>query len=183
MVLTDLHQFEVAVPFTETDATKVSVGQAVTITFDSLPNVTLTGKVLSISVTSTVTNNVVSYAGLVSVVGDTTKVRPGMTATVDVALDKREGVVTLPTSAVSGTGSTAVVTVRRAGAPDQQRSIAIGLRGDNAIEVLSGLRAGEKVVTTIASGTSNGGLGNRAGGFGGPAGGGGVVRVGRGGGG
>jgi macrolide-specific efflux system membrane fusion protein len=100
-----------------------------------------------------------------------------MTASVSVVLDKRENVVTLSTSAVTTRGNTATVTVRDNSGKDSSRTIAVGLRGDNAVEIVSGLQAGETVVTKVTTatgtGTSNfGGRGGAGGGVGGGAGGG-----------
>ena len=91
-----------------------------------------------------------------------------MTSSVAVVLDKRDNVVTLPTSAVTTRGNTATVTVRANG-KDTSRSIAVGLRGDNAVEIVSGLQAGETVVTkvTSATGTGTSNIGGARGGGGG----------------
>jgi membrane fusion protein, macrolide-specific efflux system len=80
--------------------------------------------------------------------------------------------VTLPTSAVPTSGTTATVTVRGSNGKDTSRSITIGLRGDSAVEITGGLSAGEQVVVTssAASATSTG----FPGGGGGPPGGGGL---------
>jgi len=90
-------------------------------------------------------------------------------APVSVVLDKRENVVTLPTSAVTTRGNTATVTVRDTSGKDSSRTIAVGLRGDNAVEIVSGLQAGDTVVTkvTSATGTGTSNFGGRGGGGGG----------------
>lgn len=177
VVLTDVSLIDVKVGFAEADAAKVKVGQAATVSFDALPGQTVTGSVISLDVNQTLVSNVVTYYARVALPDPPAEVKPGMTASVAVVLDKRENVVTLPTSAVTTRGNTATVTVR-AGGKDSTRTIAVGLRGDNAVEVVSGLQAGEtvvtKVTTTSGTGTSNVGGNRGGGGFvgGGPAGGG-----------
>ena len=177
VVLTDVNLLDVKVGFAEADAAKVKVGQAATVTFDALPGDTVNGTVLSIDVNQTLVSNVVTYYAHVGLTSPPAAVKPGMTASVAVVLDRRENVVTLPTSAVTTRGNTATVTVRDSSGKDSSRSIAVGLRGDNAVEIVSGLQAGETVVTKVTSttgtGTSN---------FGGRGGGGGVVGGGPGGG-
>lgn len=174
VVLTNLDLLDVRVGFTETDAAKVKVGQDATVTIDAIGGDILEGTVVSLDVNQTVVNNVVTYYAQVAFDEPPESVKPGMTASVSVVLDKREDVVTLPTAAVSSTGTTAVVTVRGKEGTESQRTIGVGLRGDNAIEITSGLGAGETVVTRT---TTPGGGGTNfrppgGGGFGGGIGGG-----------
>ena len=56
-----MNLLDVKVGFTETDAPKVHVGQAATITLDALPNQTFTGHVLELDTDSTLVSNVVTY--------------------------------------------------------------------------------------------------------------------------
>lgn len=168
VVLTNLDHLDVKVGFTETDAVKVRVGQDATIAIDAIGGDTLEGTVVSLDVNQTVVNNVVTYYAKVAFGDEPESVKPGMTASVSVVLDKREDVVTLPTAAVSTQGTTAAVTVRSQDGTESQRTIGIGLRGDNAVEITSGLEAGEAVVTRT---TTAGGGGNN---FGPPGGGGGI---------
>ncbi len=85
-----------------------------------------------------------------------------MTASVDVVLDKRDDVVTLPTSAVPTSGTSATVTVRGSDGKDASRSITIGLRGDSAVEITAGLNAGDQVVeTSSAAGADIDGISRR----------------------
>ena len=152
--LTNVNLLDVKVGFTETDAPKVHPGQTATITLDALPNQTFTGKVLEIDTNQTVVNNVVTYYAKVSFDTAPEVVKPGMTASVSVVLDKRDDVITLPTSAVSTTGTSETVTVKAKNGTESARSITIGLRGDSAVEITSGLSAGDQVVTTSAASSS-----------------------------
>jgi multidrug efflux pump subunit AcrA (membrane-fusion protein) len=165
--LTNVSVLDVQVGFTETDAPKVHVGQAATVTLDALPNQTFVGHVLSLDTTSTLVSNVVTYYAKVGFDTAPVGVKPGMTASVNVVLDKRDNVVTLPTSAVSTTGTSETVTVRAKDGTQSSRVITIGLRGDNAVEITNGLSAGDQVVvTTTAAATGTGGFGARLGGGG-----------------
>jgi macrolide-specific efflux system membrane fusion protein len=106
-------------------------------------------------------------------------VKPGMTATASVVADHRDGVVSLPTSAVSTRGATATVTVRAKTGKETQVPITIGLRGDSSVEITSGLNAGDIVVirTAISGGgtSTRGGVGGTGAGTGTATGGGGVA--------
>jgi macrolide-specific efflux system membrane fusion protein len=130
---------------------KVKVGQPASVTFSALPNVTANAKVVAIALTSTVVSNVVTYNVTVDFDGRVGAVKPGMTASVAVTTAEADNVLTLPASAVPTTGTTGTVQVQQANGKTTSQTIGIGLRGDNAVEITSGLKAGDKVVTTVAS--------------------------------
>jgi macrolide-specific efflux system membrane fusion protein len=173
VTLVDLGRLEVTAGFSETDAAKVKVGQPATVGLDALPNAKLAAHVVAVDTLSTVVSNVVTYNVTFVLDRSTAGVKPGMSASVDVVTQERDNAITLPSSAVSGSGSAATVTVLRNG--QQARiSVVAGLQGDSNTEILSGLRAGETVVlptATFASGTAGltgtGGTGTRGGGLGG----------------
>jgi multidrug efflux pump subunit AcrA (membrane-fusion protein) len=171
--LTNVNVLDVKVGMTETDAPKVKVGQVATITLDALPNASFTGHVISLDTDSTVVSNVVTYYAKVAFDDASASVKPGMTASVSVVLDKVDSAITLPTSAVSTTGTTERVTVKAKDGTESTRSITIGLRGDSAVEITDGLSVGDQVVlTSSASTTGAGGATPRGAGGGGLGGGG-----------
>ena len=174
---------DMTVAFSESDVNKLKVGQAATVTPDALSGVELGAHVTSISPVGTTSSNVVSYTATLTLDQSPSNVKPGMSASAAVIVDQAQG-VNIPNAAVSGTGSLTTVTVLRNGKQTQQQ-VAVGLRGDNRTQIISGLTAGEQVVikttlpalssattsTTSSSGTL-GGATARPGGFGGGAGGG-----------
>ena len=167
-----MNLLDVKVGFTETDAPNVHVGQAATITLDALPNQTFTGHVIELDTNSTLVSNVVTYYAKVAFDSRPAGVKPGMTASVNVVLQKVDDAVTLPTSAVSTTGTTETVTVKpKGGGAETSRQITIGLRGDNAVEIKSGLSVGDQVVETSTASTAGGGGFPQGGGLGGLGGG------------
>jgi macrolide-specific efflux system membrane fusion protein len=150
---------DVKVGMTETDAPKVTIGQAATITLDALPDESFTGHVISLDTASTVVSNVVTYYAEVAFDEASGSIKPGMTASVSIVLDTVDDAITLPTSAVSTTGSTERVTVKAEDGTETTRSISIGLRGDSAVEITDGLSVGEQVVLTTSASTSGAGGG------------------------
>ena len=83
-----MNLLDVKVGFTETDAPNVHVGQAATITLDALPNQTFTGHVIELDANSTLVSNVVTYYARVAFDTPSAGVKPGMTASVNVVLQK-----------------------------------------------------------------------------------------------
>ncbi len=98
------------------------------------------------------TGGVVRFAVEVLVEQPDARMKPGMSARCAIILDRRRATLRLPLSCVDGRSDTAVVQVvratRREGKPgeeEQPREIRVGLRGETHVEVLSGLREGERV--------------------------------------
>ena len=141
--LVDLAQLEVVAGFSEIDAAKISPGQAATVTVDALPNEKFAAHVLSVDTLSTVTSNVVTYNVTFVLDNPSAKVKPGMSADVDVIIAQADNVLNLTSSAVRTTGGRSTVTVRRNG-EDVTVSVVTGLKGDSTTEIVSGLSATDR---------------------------------------
>ena len=195
LTITDLSALSVKAGFAETDATKLQVGQPAVVTFNALPGLQAAATVTEVDVNSTLVSNVVTYFATATLTNTPAGVKPGMTASVTVTVGKREDVLTLPSGAVRGSGSTGTVTTMD-GKTQQAQTVSIGLRGDTTVEITSGLKLGDTVVlpsstvSGVASqlsasafrGLGGGGFGGLGGGGGARLGGGGAGGGGRGGG-
>ena len=153
MTITNVDALSVKAGFAETDATKLQAGQPAAISFSALPSVQAAGTVTSVDLSSTLVSNVVTYFATVTLTKVPAGVKPGMTASVTVTVNRREGVVNLTSAAVRGTGSTGTVTVV-SGKVQTTRTVGVGLRGDTTTEITSGLNVGDTVV--LPSSTLNG---------------------------
>jgi len=71
---------------------------------------------------------------------------PGMACAVRLVLERREAVVALPLTALFNDGSMRIAVLD--GTTARFRPIELGLIGDRAVEVVSGIQSGEKVITT-----------------------------------
>jgi membrane fusion protein, macrolide-specific efflux system len=103
-----------------------------------------------------VVSNVVTYNVTVAFDGRVASVKPGMTASAAVTTSEATNVLNLPASAVPTSGTTGTVQVLQSNGKTVTRTIGIGLRGDNAVEITSGLKLGDKVVTAVTSAASSG---------------------------
>jgi membrane fusion protein, macrolide-specific efflux system len=169
------------VAFSESDISKIKVGQPATVTLDALTGVELAAHVSSISTLGTTSSGVVSYDATLTLDQNDSRVKPGMSASASVITGQRTG-VTLPNSAIAGSGSLSTVNVLRNG-KQVATSVVVGLKGDSRTQIVSGLSPGAQVVVTTTlpalgssatSGSSSSGtLGSRlgGGGFGGGGGG------------
>jgi macrolide-specific efflux system membrane fusion protein len=153
ITLTNLSSLQVKAGFSEADVAKLKVGSEATITLDAVPTARITGKIVEVDTNQTVVSNVVTYYALIALDDVPAAVKVGMTASAQVVVDKRDDVLYLPVSAITGRGTTATVKVRAADGTESSKQITVGLRGDDSVEV-SGLNVGDVVVTTRTASTS-----------------------------
>ncbi len=99
------------VTLNEVDAAKVSANNPVTITFDSLPGVTVSGYVAYIDPLGTVSQGVVSYSLQIKMNEQNEQVKTGMTATVSIITNQSLNTLTIPTSAITTMGTKKFVLV------------------------------------------------------------------------
>ena len=149
----DTNTLTMTVAFSESDISKVHVGQSATVTLDALAGVQLAAHVSSISLVGTTSSSVVSYDATLTLDQNDSRVKPGMSASAAVIVGQASG-VTLPNQAVSGTGSLGTVSLMKNGKTVSQQ-VVVGLRGDSRTQIISGLKAGDQVVVTIALPSSN----------------------------
>ncbi len=84
----------------ETDVSLVSSGQTVEIFLQSDQEQTLVGEVELVAPTGKKEGEVVSFETIVAIEGDQPQLRPGMTATLEIEVKRRENVLTVPVQAV-----------------------------------------------------------------------------------
>jgi hypothetical protein len=95
-------------------------------------------------------NGVVRFAVEVKVDRPDSRLKPGMTAKCSLIIARKKDVLRLPLYSVKGNAKTATVPVvlpAAKGEPEktEKRKVGLGLRGDTFVEVVSGLKTGEKV--------------------------------------
>jgi macrolide-specific efflux system membrane fusion protein len=146
ITLTDVSTLQVEARFSEADAARIRPGQVATITFDALGGREVQANVAAVDTLETVENNVVTYKVTLLLVRAEEEIKPGMTASIDVVVAERRGVLRLPTSAVSPREGQATVTVLEPDGDTQTRTVRTGLKGDDDIEIISGLAEGDRVV-------------------------------------
>ena len=162
------------------DVAKLKVGQRVTLTFDALDGAATSGTVDEIadsptsSDSSAGTTTVVQYPVTVRIGKLPTGARTGMTGQASVVTTSRRNVVVVPSSAIGGTTANPTVQVVQDGTT-VTRPVVVGLVTTQGSEILTGLQAGEQVVTGITASDTGAVNQNQQGGGGlfGPGGGGG----------
>jgi HlyD family secretion protein len=155
VVLTDLSQYHTDLTVDEIDIARIQVGQPVTVTLDALPDVHLAGQVDEIAPAAQVDSGLVSYGVRVGLAPTDAPLRAGMTANVDIVVDRLDGVLLVPNRFIRidrETGRTYVdLLVDPLTGQTQAVEIEIGARNEVESEVLAGLEEGEVVAITIES--------------------------------
>jgi macrolide-specific efflux system membrane fusion protein len=150
VTIIDLNRLEIWAYVDETDIGRVEVGQRATFTVDTYPDTEFTGTVTAIQPKAEIVDNVVNYVTLVRIGPTEGKIlRPEMTTTVNIVLEGREDVLTLPNGAVRRDSEGVFAYVPGAGVLER-RAIRTGYRGRDYTEVVEGLEAGEEVVVGSA---------------------------------
>jgi len=174
--LADLTKLQVTAAFAEADATKLKEKQTATVTWNALSGTEQSAKVVAVDPQATTSNNVVTYGVTLSLDKVPTGAKPGQTVSVSVVTGEVADAVYVNAAALTTVGNRHTVTVLANGV-QETRSVEIGLEGDQATQITSGLTAGEQVVITTASTTTGsntqngGGLGGLTGGGAPPGGG------------
>lgn len=150
VVLAQLSRMHLEVSLSESDINDVKVGQQATVTVNAASGEEVAGKVVSIDVlssssSSTGSSSAVSYPVTIALTQTTKGLKAGMSATAEIVTAQAEGVV-VPTQALRGGSVTVVEDGRRT-----TRRVQTGVAGDSSTQVVSGLRAGDRVVVTSAS--------------------------------
>jgi HlyD family secretion protein len=136
VTLVDRSQLHIDVSIDESDVSNIQLGDPVTVTFDSIPDLTLGGEVALINPLGTTQQGLVRYAVRVNLIEIDPRVLLGMTANVNIVTDTNEGALAVPLDAVQ---------------LDQDGEFVNRLRADNSLErvpVKSGDVQGELVVVT-----------------------------------
>ena len=175
LIVADLNEMEAQVNVDENDIVNVQVGQLAEIEVDALFGQTLKGTVYEIANTANTdgqgtTNQKTEFEVKIAVLGETGKLRPGMTASADVFTLTKENVVGVPIQSVAVRTIDQLVLEGEEVADAQKRFVAdadgfveiifaiedgsatarqvkTGIQSNNMIEVVSGIDADEVVVT------------------------------------
>ena len=146
VTLTQMRGLEFKADYAETDASKLRVGNAASLSVDALPGEKVPARVASILPVSTVVDNVVTYEVTFTIDRYPSELRPGMSASSDVTVERLENVVAVPKSAIRDSkGTRPTATVVDSAGRQQPRLVVVGVSGDASTEIIGGLGEGERV--------------------------------------
>jgi macrolide-specific efflux system membrane fusion protein len=161
VVITDLKNFVLHANVAESDVNKLKADQTATVTVNALAQQPIQAKVSQIDLLPTTSNNVVQYGVKLALTSPPESLKPGQSASVEITVAQAANALTVPAAALQTTGAVHTVTVLANG-QETRKTVEVGVRGDQYVQITSGLTADEQVVLpTVPTGTGQ--QGNRAG--------------------
>ncbi len=174
-IANDLTKMRVIANVDEADIGSVIEGQRVMFTVDAYPNDEFQGKVVQVRLEATTESNVVTYEVVIDAPNPDLKLKPGLTANVNIYIMEESGVLVIPTRALRFSPDSDVFKSMKdieiepleisgtppAGNPNQRivwvksgnvidpREIVIGVTDNINYEVKSGLNEGDVIVTGV----------------------------------
>lgn len=150
ITIPDMSRMAVKVKIHESYIKKITKGQKARITVDAFPDKVLTGEVSKVGVlpdTQWRWMNPDMKVYLTTITVDETQdwVKPGMSAKVEILVNKIDDCLYVPVQAVSADGDKQVCYIER-GIKPQRREVKVGEFNDEFIELKSGLKEGETVL-------------------------------------
>lgn len=164
----DLKNMQVIANVDEADIGGVAVGNRVNFTVDAYPDDTFEGVVKQVRLEATTTNNVVTYEVVISAPNADLKLKPGLTANVTIFTKEQANILSVANKALRFTptketvgkdmkivdckGKNKVWTLN--GNTLTAHSVNIGQSDAMHTQIISGIKAGQSVVTEIVVDTS-----------------------------
>ena len=161
----DLKDMRVIANVDEADIGGVKVGQRVTFTVDAYPNDTFEGAVTQVRQEATTTNNVVTYEVVISAPNQDLKLKPGLTANVNIYTEEIKNVLSVPSKALRYTPEKETVGGRKIQDVTNAKNKVWTLEGNTLVahkvtvgstdgvhtQILGGIKNGATVITGIAT--------------------------------
>jgi len=147
ITLPDLSQMQVKTQVHEAVLDQVRTGLPVGIRIDAFPNRPYTGYVHDVAVvpTSSYYSNVKSYECTIRIAGEVEQLKPGMTAVVEIHVDRIRDVLSIPVQAVVQIESETWCYVDN-GDGIERRDLELGRSNDKFVHIVKGLVARDRVV-------------------------------------
>ncbi|MBU1031310.1 efflux RND transporter periplasmic adaptor subunit [Patescibacteria group bacterium] len=142
---------EVMVSVGEGDINKIKINQAVDIEADAVSDKVYQGVVKRFDENGTVTESIVKFNVYIEVGSPDDKLKPGMTADVDIITNKLEGVLSVPNTAIKPYQKGRAV--RKLGSNGELEFIPvkIGIRGEEFTQITEGLGEGQQIIVSLAN--------------------------------
>lgn len=165
----DLTNMQVIADIDEADIGEVREGQRVSFTVDAYPNDTFEGRVTQVRQEATTESNVVTYQVVISAPNADLKLKPGLTANVTIFTHEVSNVLTVPTKALKFTPNEKMLTEEQSIQDCQGKdkvwilegnvfkaiAVKTGTSNGTLTEIISGLKAGQKIITEFKMGASD----------------------------
>lgn len=146
LTVAELDELYMEADINEVDVDKLEEGDPAVLTFDSIPGFEVEGELNSIALSARKEDNVRVFPIRVIFTAKDQRIRPGISATVEIPIARAEDAVSVLLSAVfNDPDSGEHVYVRKARGDWERREVEVGINNLQHAEIKSGLEAGEVV--------------------------------------
>ena len=153
--LDDLSTMYVDLQVSEIDINEIAPGQIVTMTFDAIRGGEYHGVVIEVGLVGSQQQGVVNFPVTVELSDADSRIRPGMTSSVDIVVSQGEEALLVPNQAIRVIDGLQVVYILDTSGGQAAVEIALGASSDTYSEVLEGeLEAGDLVILNPVTGES-----------------------------
>ncbi|WP_262847858.1 efflux RND transporter periplasmic adaptor subunit [Sphaerisporangium corydalis] len=156
ITLGDLDELQVKAMFSQTDVGRLKIGQKASVSLATRAGRTYAGEVTHIDVMATSTNRLVQYGVMIAFARQPADLLLGQTATVQVTVDEAEDAVYVPAQALRTRADGVPTVLVGNGGQSVERAVEVGVRGDQYVEIRSGLSEGDRV--ELPNGGASGGF-------------------------
>ena len=148
LTLSDLSRIFVLASIDESDIGKIAVGQAATVTVDAFPDTPFKGEVVRVATKGANVSNVVTFEVKVEILDESKdRLRPEMTADVEILCGEKDSALLVPIEAVRGVGiEKYVLTPAPQGQEPGHVPVTTGLTDDTNIEIEGELKEGDVIL-------------------------------------
>jgi RND family efflux transporter MFP subunit len=146
IIIGDLGTIKAQVQVNEIDISNVSIGQKVMLKFEAVEGLQASGKVEKMDSLGTITSGVVTYNVTIGFDSLDSRIKPEMSVSTSIITDVKQNVLIVPASAVKNDGSGDYIEVLSGNIPEK-KSVQVGLSNSTDTEIVSGINAGDKIVT------------------------------------
>jgi membrane fusion protein, macrolide-specific efflux system len=136
------------------DIPKIKAGQKAVITLDAFTGKTYVGEVENVDSVGTNNSGVVTYNVYLKFISPPADIKPGMTTTAVITIDRKDNALTVPSAAIQTTNGESLVRVLKNGQVSQV-TVETGISSDSSTEIISGLSEGDTIITSTYSSQSS----------------------------
>ncbi len=156
IIIGDVATLKAEAQVNEVDIAKVAIGQKAVLKLDALSEMEFSGSVEKIDSLGTTESGVVSYKVTINFDNLDSRIKPDMSVSASIITDVKQDIILVPSSAVKlQAGEKSYVEVL-SGGKAERKIVEIGSSNDTQTEIISGLNAGDKIITqTISAGESD----------------------------
>lgn len=164
IIASTLKKMKLTISIDESDIGLMKKGQKVTFTVSAFPDTTFRGTIDQVRITPVIKGGLVTYESIVMCENDELLLKPGMTATATIEINKKENVLRIQNQAflvsprgLQGEHEPNVVWKKsskgKEGLPVVKVPVEIGLKGDNYTEIKKNLSKGEQILIRYTKGS------------------------------